>query len=251
VTRQLTLPIREILTETPCAALVRLALGGRPFAFEAGQAVLVGTSDQDVRKPYSIACAPEQAVRHDALELLVQVDQDGSAPPHLTGLKPGRLVKVEGPYGSFVFPPGRIEHHVLFVAGGTGIAPIRSMLWHVLLGGLARRIGVLCSARTPQDIAFAAELQELARAGRIELTTAATREADSSWKGVRGRIDRPTLAAMVSDPETLCFVCGPSSLLEAVPAMLRTLGVPADRVLMESWRDWTEDASPAPSHERA
>ena len=246
---RLSLPIRELLIETPRTRLLRLALGGSPFPFQAGQAILAGTVDQNVRKPYSIACAPEQASSCDALELLVQVDEGGSAAPHLTNLEPGRIVEVEGPYGSFVFPAGRTERHVLLVAGGTGIAPVRSILWHVLLSGLAERVGVICSARAPRDIAFAAELEALSRAGRIELRMAATREADPSFVGVRGRIDNRDLAAMLSGPGTLCFVCGPSSLLEDVPAMLGGLGVAPDRILTESWRDWVEDVSPGPRGE--
>jgi len=250
VPERLSLPIRELLIETPRTRLLRLALGGSRFPFEAGQAVLAGTVDQNVRKPYSIACAPEQASRGDAIELLVQVDERGSAAPHLANLERGRIVEVEGPYGSFVFPPGRTERHVLLVAGGTGIAPVRSILWHVLLAGLAERVGVICSARRPREIAFAPELEALSRAGRIELRMAATREADPAFQGVRGRIDRGDLAAMASGPGTLCFVCGPSSLLEDVPAMLGGLGVPAGRILMESWRDWAEDVSASLRAER-
>jgi len=229
---------------------VRLELGERSFRFEAGQAVLAGTADQHVRKPYSIACAPEQVPSRGAIELLVQVDEAGSSSPHLADLQPGRTVEIEGPYGSFVFPPGRTERHVLLVAGGTGIAPIRSILWHVLLAGLAGRVGVICSARTPREIAFAAELASLRRAGRIELKMAATRGADASFQGVRGRIGGGDLAQMVAGPGTLCFVCGPSSLLEDVPAMLGGLGVPPDRILMESWRDWTEDVAAGPRGRR-
>jgi ferredoxin-NADP reductase len=250
VPQRLSLPIRELLTETPRARLLRLALDGRRFAFEAGQAVLAGTADQNIRKPYSIACAPEQASSRDALELLVQVDERGSAAPHLTNLEPGRIVEVEGPYGSFVFPPGSTERDVLLVAGGTGIAPIRSILWHVLLGNLAAKVGVIYTARTPRELAFAAELEALAQAGRIELKMAATRAADGSFMGVRGRIDRRDLAAMLAGPGRLCFVCGPSSLLEDVPPMLRSLGVAADRILMESWREWAEDLSASPGAER-
>jgi ring-1,2-phenylacetyl-CoA epoxidase subunit PaaE len=250
VPERVSLPIRELLIETPRTRLLRLALGGRPFAFKAGQAVLAGTADQNLRKPYSIACAPEQVSSGDALELLVQVDEHGSAAPHLTNLEPGRIVEVEGPYGSFVFPPGGTERHVLFVAGGTGIAPIRSILWHVLLGNLAAKVAVIYTARAPREIAFAAELEALAQAGRVELRMAATREADRSFVGVRGRIDSRDLAAMLPGPGTLCFLCGPSSLLENVPPMLRGLGVPADRILMESWREWGEDVAASPGAER-
>ena len=69
----LTLPIREVVRATPRARIVQLDLDGRTFDYAAGQAVLVGAGNQR-KRPYSIAGAPEDAIRSGYLELLVGVD---------------------------------------------------------------------------------------------------------------------------------------------------------------------------------
>src|SRR4051812_18421088 len=127
----LTLPIRDVVRATPRARIVRLDLGGSVFSYRPGQAVLVASHDYTRRRPYSIAAAPDDAAREDALELLVGVDESGSAGSHLT-IAPKALVDVEGPIGRFTFPDAPQEEHFVFIAGGTGIAPLRAMMRHAL-----------------------------------------------------------------------------------------------------------------------
>jgi ferredoxin-NADP reductase len=185
---------------------------------------------QSVRKPYSVASAPEEARRLGYLEFLVKVDADEAAMEHLCGLKRGALVDIEGPFGRFWFPERPAERHFLFVAGGTGIAPVRAMLRQALLTGLRAPFAVIYSARTPDEFAYAAELRALARRGRIHLVLTATRGAHQRWRGAHGRIARRTLAPLIRDPATLCFVCGPAAFTAAVVPLLRQLGIPSRRI---------------------
>jgi NAD(P)H-flavin reductase len=234
ITPVLTLPIREVLDATPRARIVRISLDGARLTFLAGQAVYVGAHGQDRRKPYSIASAPEETERDGFLELLVGVTADGEAGPHLT-LLPGALVDVDGPVGRFTFPVDPREKRFVFVAGGTGIAPLRAMLRHALLAP-ERQIGVFYSARTAADFAYETELRSLAHSGRIELRQTITRETPSGdWHGTRGRIGRAELAPLVHDAATLCFVCGPPALVEEMPKLLEELGVPRQNIKIEEW----------------
>lgn len=231
----LTLPIREVVAATPRARIVRLDLRDQPFDYAAGQAVVVGTHAGEKRRPYSIAAAPEDARRNGQLELLVGVDADGRPGAHLT-LEPGAAVDVEGPLGSFTFPRQPAERNFAFIAGGTGIAPLRAMLRHLILGSIeAGRIGLLYSARTPEEFAYEGELRELASSGAIELRQTITRDTNSHWPGARGRIDRAALSGLVQDPETLCFVCGPMAMVDEVPRLLTEIGVARERIRIEEW----------------
>jgi ferredoxin-NADP reductase len=225
--------VASLVAATPEARIVRLALDGQPFEYRAGQAALLGTPDQDARKPYSFSSAPEETARSGLLEFLVKIQSAGEIETHLLGLRRGATLEVVGPFGSFQFPPKPAERHFLFIAGGTGIAPLRSMLRHALLTGLPGRFAVLYSARTPQDFAYATELRRLARAGRIRLELTATREAPTGWRGHHGRIDRERLEPLVEDPATLCFLCGPRAMLVEVPQILQHLGVSSSRIRME------------------
>ncbi len=229
----LTLSIREILPATPRSRIVRLDLAGRSFPYEAGQAVLIATHGAATRRPYSIAASPDDARRDDALELLVGVDEQGRAGAHLA-LEPGAAVDVEGPLGTFTLPRHPDERRFLFLAGGTGIAPLRAML-HCALALPHREIGVVYSARTPDDFAYQDELRALAEAGRIELRQTVTRAEAPAWAGARGRIGRRELEGLVHDPETLCFVCGPPALVDDIPKLLESLGIARRRIRIEEW----------------
>ena len=171
-----TLSLREVLAATPRARIVRLDLNDHQFDYAPGQAVSIASHGHEKRRPYSIASAPEDAQREGYLELLIGVDADGKPGPHLT-LDPGALVDVEGPLGTFTFPADPEERRFVFIAGGTGIAPLRAMLRHALTMP-HRNIGLFYSARTPDEFAYEAELRSLADAGGIELRQTVTRATD-------------------------------------------------------------------------
>ena len=182
-----------------------------------------------------MSSAPEDTSRYGFFELLVGLNDDGVPGPHLT-LTTGALVDVEGPLGSFTFPVDPPERDFVFVAGGTGIAPLRAMLRHAILGpNPARHIGLLYSARTPDEFAFADEFQVLASSGIIDFRQTITREAVRDWSGARGRIDRAALSALVHGAETLCFICGPAAMVDEMPKLLEEIGVPRDRIKIEEW----------------
>ena len=229
----LTLPIREVLPATPRARIARLDLNGHAFDYAPGQAVSVASHGQDMRRPYSIAAAPEDARRDGWLELLVSVNAEGAPGPHLT-LEPGQLVDVEGPLGSFTFPPAPEERRFVFIAGGTGIAPLRAMMRRAL-SLPHRNIGLFYSVRTPDEFAYEQELRRLAHAGEIELRQTVTRATDTDWTGPRGRLKREALEELIHDPATLCFVCGPPTLVDEMPKILADLGIPRERIKIEEW----------------
>ena len=229
----LTLPIRDVTSATPRARVVRIELNGRSFDYAPGQAVRVATHGADKRHPYSIAAAPADARREGHLELLVGVDIDDAPGGHLT-LEPGVAIDVEGPLGSFIFPPQPEERRFLFIAGGTGIAPLRAMLRHAL-DIPHGQIGLLYSARTADEFAYQEEFRTLARRGRIELNETVTRAAGEDWTGGRGRIGPAVLQGLVHDPATLCFICGPAAMVDEMPKLVEELGVPRRRIRIEEW----------------
>jgi ferredoxin-NADP reductase len=241
----LTLPIVDARQETPRNRIIHVGLGSNPFPFEAGQYVRLGQHGGSERRPYSIACAPAYAARLCVLEFLIQVGDDGSPGPHLPTLEVGDRLDVEGPDGSFVLPTGRLPRDILFVAGGTGIAPLRAMLFQIIDAGAETRIGLVQSGRTPDELAYANEFRELADARRIHLVETVTRDAPGSWQGIRGRIGRAHLEAAMTGPGPLCFVCGPDSLVADVPRQLAELAVPPSRIFTEHWADQATGVKPA------
>ena len=233
--------IDHVSRATPRSALLQIAIA-HPFAFSAGQAVLIGAAGTGIKRPYSIAVGPHEAARTGRLEFLMGLGGDGTPGPHLPSLAAGTAVEIDGPIGTFRYPDRMNEPAVLFVAGGSGIAPLRAMLHEALSAPEAPEISLLYSARTAEEFAFDDELTALARDGRIRYGKTATRETGRMWPGLRGRISRAQLDAVVVRPDdTHCFVCGPDALVHEVPRMLREIGVTPDRIRVEEW------ASPAPA----
>ena len=194
--------------------------------------MVIGRHGETGRRPYSIACSPEQAAQSRRLELLMSVEPD--APPDVP-FAPGSSVDVEGPVGTFTLPADISAGWLLFVAGGTGIAPLRSMLDHLVRSRSTQRMSLLYSARSGDEFAFMNELELHARAGVLELHPTVTRD-DAAWAGRRGRIGRSHFEAVVHVPEdTLCFVCGPAALVDESVTTLEALGVPQARIRTERW----------------
>jgi len=232
---ELVLRVSSVRRATPGSRIDRVALEGATFSYVSGQLAAIGPPDGSDRTPYSLASAPEETARDGYLEFLTKVDSGGRWGAHFPSLRRGALLAVKGPLGSFVFPERPAEQKFLFIAGGTGIAPLRSMIRHAVLAGIDGRIRLLYSARTPHAFPYLAELRGRVAEERFELTLTATREVGGRWRGERGRIDGTRLAELVDHPDTLCFVCGPAAMMHDVPLMLMGLGVAKPRIFVEEW----------------
>ena len=231
----LVLRVSSVRRATPASRIVRLALDEARFDYAAGQVASIGPVDTPDRVPYSIASAPEETARDGHLEFLIKIDASGRWGENFQPLRRGGRVALRGPSGSFVFPTSPREGRFLFIAGGTGIAPLRSMIRHAALTGVKGTFRLLYSARTPNDFAYLAELRAMARGGEVELALSSTREVPPRWRGDRGRIAPAQLARLLDHPETLCFVCGPAAMVADVPPMLEALGVERSRIRLEDW----------------
>lgn len=222
---------------TPRSRLLTLDLRDQSFEFRPGQAVLIGTRGVQPRRPYSIASSPEQAAETGRMELLIALEADGTLGSHLLDLTPGIAIDLEGPLGTFLFPADPPKQPLVFVAGGTGIAPLRAMIDHVLRRrDLPPRISLLYSARNGDEFAFIDELRHHTARGRLELHQTVTRDDSTAWAGGRGRIGRSHFESVVHEPaKTLCFVCGPRAMVSESVSTLAALGVPAEAIRTEAW----------------
>ena len=225
--------VREVIQETPRAVVLRLDAGRDTMPFAAGQAAMVGLANRPGRKPYSIVCSPEQSARTGVIEFLIEVGDGGQPGPHLAGVRPGSRVAVIGPIGGFVLPRMLRRRELLFVAGGTGIAPLRAMIGSALARPHPPAMTLIYSARAPEEFAFRRELAGLARRRQLRLCMTATREHDGSWRGRRGRIRQSWVDAFVEGRSPLCFVCGPEEFVAHLMGMLSAAGVPARDIRRE------------------
>jgi ferredoxin-NADP reductase len=231
-----TVPLISVAAVTPRSRLVTLDLREHAFDFRPGQAVLIGAPGYQPRRPYSIASSPERAAETRTLELLIALESDGTLGAHVSGVDPGGALDVEGPLGTFLFPLEPPQQRLVFVAGGTGIAPLRAMIDHIVRRDGAHPIALLYSARNADEFAFIDELRGHEQRGRLQLHQTVTRDDSTAWAGGRGRIGRSHFESVVADPaKTLCFVCGPKAMVNESVSTLAALGVPADAIRTEAW----------------
>jgi len=227
--------VREVVHATPRTRIIRLDAGPAPFAFTAGQAVMVGLHGSPLRKPYSIASAPWEVARTGVMQLLLQIDDSGALDPHLELAAPGTTLDVEGPFGAFGLTAAAANDPLLFVAGGTGIAPLRAMLMERLSRANTAPIAIVYSARSAEAFAFRPELEALQDAGRVRVHFTVTRDEGGPWPGRRGRIDRELLRAALPAPGAWCLICGPPQLVSDTRHLLEELAVRTDRILTENY----------------
>ena len=218
---------------TPTTRIVRIR-PHQPFPYRAGQAAELAPARAGALTPYSIASAPDDTSRSGLVEFLIKLDPKGRWGDGFPLVRHGDVIRMRGPHGRFVFPDRPAERNFLFIGGGTGIAPLRGMIRHAR-SRVEGALRVLYSARTPLDFAYRQELCGMARRREIELMLTATRDVTDLWHGARGRITRAQLATLVASPATLCFVCGPASMVDEVPRLLRDLGIDRSRIRLEEW----------------
>jgi ferredoxin-NADP reductase len=236
------LTVQETFRATPRATVFRLALNGQPFAYQPGQAILVGEAGGR-KRAFSLADAPERARALGFLEILVGGLMPGDP---LLSVRRGDRLEVDGPVGRFAFPQAPRERQFVFIAGGTGIAPIRSML-HSALAIRGSHIVVLYSARTAEEFAYLDELTALSRAGRLSLQLTVTRAPQTdSWAGLRGRFATDRFCAGTLQAGARFFICGPRDMALDAQRGLLASGVAADRIVVEDWCRLEVVSTPAP-----
>jgi ferredoxin-NADP reductase len=225
--------LADVTVETPRTRRLRLAIEGPAFAFRAGQAAFVGVQGSGIRAAYSIASSPAQA-RDGVLELLVAADsafgQAGLDPAAVVGVR----LDLDGPVGEFGVPEAAATAPLLLVAGGTGIAPIRSVILDRLDLERPPVMTLVYSARTPDEFAFGDELLALLGRGVLDVHMTVTRDDAPATVSTRaGRVNDALLQAALPSPDAWCLVCGPAGFVLSATASLSGIGVPAERIVTE------------------
>jgi ferredoxin-NADP reductase len=217
--------VDQVVRETPSASTLVLDIPGWS-GHRAGQHVdlrLTADDGYTATRSYSLSSAPE-----DPPAVTVERLDDGEVSPYLVDeAQPGDELELRGPVGGwFVWEPAQ-GGPLQLIGGGSGLAPLMSILRHHRRSGSDAEVRLLLSARGPQDVLFADEL--------VDPVIAYTREAPPGWTGYARRIDRAMLEEATFPPgrEPRVFVCGPTGLVEGVAADLVAIGHSPSRIRTE------------------
>jgi len=212
--------IRRIVPLSPDTKLYHLEFKDprrqKDFTFQPGQFVelsLAGLGEA----PISLTSSP---LTRDHFQLCIK--RVGRLTDFLDSLGEGRTVAVRGPYGNG-FPLEQLYgFDLVFVAGGIGLAPLRSLITTVLAE--PHKFGTLqifYGARNPDEIIFREELEQWQQHADVQVTVD---RGDESWQGPVGYVSQLVEQAEVS-PHSSAVVCGPPAMFKPTVDKLREKGV--------------------------
>ena len=236
-----TLPCRIATLDalSPEVVRVRLRLPAvEPLPFRAGQYLDVLLPDGR-RRSFSIASSPREGT---LLELHVKRVAGGIFTPRLFrsdehGLGPGALLTIEGPLGQFVYVEG--PGPALMLAGGTGYAPLKSMLRELLEHGAQRAVHLYWGARTIEELYDEPQLLEWTRRyprfSYVGVVSAGDAAGSLAPHQRAGRLHEVALAAHPDLSECDVFAAGPPGLIDAVRSSFTLHGLPPERLHFDSF----------------
>ena len=155
-------------------------------------------------------------------------------------LRPGDAVQVAGPYGTFCANDS--EREMIFVGGGVGMAPLRSILLDQLLRvHTTRTVSYWYGARNLRELLYREEFDRLsAEHDNFRWCTALSEpRPEDDWSGERGFIHEILLQRYLTDhpapEECEYYLCGPPLMVAAVLRMLDGLGVDRDMIRFDDF----------------
>ena len=183
--------------------------------------------------PLSVASAPA-ALSGASVQFVVKAlgDWSGGIVPRLPV---GHRAWIDGPYGAFTPPPG--DAPLLLIAGGNGIAPMRSILLAARAAGERRRIVLFYAAADPSRMALLDEL--IALSAEMDFPLVLIYEhPPAGWIGERGRLSAEMVRRHCPVDPTLAeyLVCGPIPMIDAFDRIRADLKVPRSRVHTERFQ---------------
>jgi benzoate/toluate 1,2-dioxygenase reductase subunit len=219
----------ELRRAAPSVAVLTLTLDNADdFVFHSGQYVRLAAPGVGEARAYSIAST---AADLPTIELMIRLVPDGKMSRWLQETaKVGDRVRLQAPLGSFGLDDRATRH--VFVAGGTGLAPVLSMIRSLRGRGQRALLCFGCTRR--QELFYEQELAALvAEMPELEVRLACMEGAD-------GDLRTGTAVSLLQkedfDANTVCYLCGPPPMVDAARRALRAHGVADNAIRAERFK---------------
>ncbi|GAA1125443.1 flavin reductase family protein [Citricoccus alkalitolerans] len=214
---------------------------GAPLAFRSGQYLNIafpvfGPDAEPVNRSYSLSSAPTEPW---TFAITVKREEGGTVSPWIhENIRPGSVLEVLGPVGAFHLPDYDRRARYLFLAAGSGITPLMSMIRTIhSLPGRADVV-MLYHGAAPGTFAFSHELEHLAAVdSRITVYySLGDRSVPGTWEGMVGRLTSEMVDTVVPDANgRKVFACGPEGYIDVAAELLEKVGVDETSIFVESF----------------
>jgi Na+-transporting NADH:ubiquinone oxidoreductase subunit F len=240
--------VTEIQSLTYDTKLVRFDLGSDELLFKPGQYVQLLVPGTDQFRAYSIASPPSRARRAEVagsrsqvpspeVELIVRYVPGGLCTGWIhRALEVGDRVKLTGPFGDFYLreDSGR---EIVAIGGGSGMAPMRSIVLHLAEQKMPRRVTLYFGARSRRDLFYVDEfrrLEDLHPNFRYIPALSEPRPEDE-WDGETGFVTQVASRHVTGDGEKEAVLCGPPPMIDAAMRVLPCLGVKPEHIYFDKF----------------
>ena len=221
--------IEKIIEETPGVRTFHFNFKDEKlreqFTFESGQFgeySVFGIGEA----PFCISSSP---TRSDHLEFAMQ--RVGRVTNALHRLGVGAEIGFRGPYGNS-FPLDFLEgKNLVFIGGGIGLAPLRSLIWNVIDNrDKYENVDIIYGARSPADLCFKYDLDTWDKDVAVNMVTTVDR-GDEGWTGRVGFVPQVLEQVAPSGKNAVAIVCGPPIMIRFTFPVLGKLGFTPEQMI--------------------
>lgn len=206
---------------------------GKSPEFKAGQfvSVLYPNNGKIVRRAYSIASPPST---NNHIDLCIKRVEDGLITSWFWTFRGGEQLRIHGAFGKFVLPE-ETNSDLVFVATGTGIAPLRSMIQDLLRKGSQRKIALIFGVRFENAIPYHEEWLALKeKHPNFDYIPTISRPSPE-WKGESGYV-QTKIEKFFPHPEgKRVYICGLNQMIQAVKEACLNWGYEDSQVRYERY----------------
>jgi NAD(P)H-flavin reductase/ferredoxin len=229
-----TRPGKVAAVDEVAKSVVRLVVEpeGAPIRFLPGQYVHLAVPGSEARRSYSFANPPEVA---DRLVFYIKVLEKGAMSEYVAGrAKVGDAMPITGPFGRFYLR--KAERPIVMVAGGTGLAPMLSMLDHLAATGqTGQPIRLLYGANRLEELFGLDQLEGYPGKGLRLTAEFCVVEGNAEWRGPTGHVTSLLRPEILDGGDVDVYLCGPPPMIDAGTAWLKSHGVDDRRVHVEKF----------------
>lgn len=190
-------------------------------------------TDEPVYRAYSVASNP---VDTEKVELEIRLVPNGICTTYVHNyLKEGEEVVINGPYGDFFLRD--TQRDVICIAGGSGMAPIKSILLDMVEKGINRKVRYFFGARSARDLFLLEEMKSLEdKLPDFKFIPALSEPAEEdNWKGETGLITEVVDRHMESGDNVEAYLCGSPGMIDACVEVLTGNGVPEELIYYDKF----------------